>query len=122
MTDERSMFKYDEQFWKWGQWVRTSGEVSLQASSWIITGRTLGRSSELHTYELENKIEAASSMVARIDPLAAKVVRHHYVHAKPKETQSEQARNLGITLCQYKNKLRKARMRMAMSVFNESGM
>lgn len=122
MMDEQKMFKYDNQFWQWGQWVRTSGEVSLQASSWVITGRTLGRTSELHTYELENKIEAASSMVARIDPLAAKVVRHYYVHAKPKETQSEQARALGISLHQFKNKLRKARMRMSMSVFNESGM
>ncbi|MFU2512457.1 hypothetical protein [Pseudoalteromonas sp. ASV78] len=122
MTDERSMFKYDEQFWKWGQWARTGGEVSLQASTWIIEGRSIGRTSELHTYELENKIEASAAMVARVDPLAAKVVRHYYVHAKARETQSQQAKNLGITLCQFKNKLRKARMRMAMSVFNESGM
>lgn len=121
MTSEQSMFKYDEQFWQWGQWTRTDGEVSLSASRWIIQGRSIGRSTELHTYELEQKIEASASMVARVDPLAAKVIRHYYVHAKPKDTQSIQAQALNITLYQFKNKLRKARMRMAMSVFDDSG-
>ena len=121
MTGEQPMFKYDEQFWKWGHWARTGGDVSLNASNWSVEGRTKGRVNELHAYEIEQKIEASASMVSRVDPLAAKVVRYYYVHAKPKQTQSEQAQALGIALYQYKNKLRKARMRMAMSVFNDSG-
>ncbi|WP_339150080.1 hypothetical protein [Pseudoalteromonas galatheae] len=58
----------------------------------------------------------------RVDALAANVVRQYYVYAaKPKETQQAMANEMKISLSQFKNKLRKGRIRVALQVFNNTG-
>lgn len=114
------MFKFDDELFKWGNWAR-GGEVSLSASNWEYTEKQKGVASELNSFELEQKIEKAVAVVHRVDALAANVVRQYYVHAKPKETQQAMANEMQISLSQFKNKLRKGRIRVALQVFNNTG-
>ncbi|MEC4091595.1 hypothetical protein [Pseudoalteromonas rubra] len=115
------MFLYETEFERWGAWVRDT-DVSIHASQWEFIDKTQKQAAGLYTHETEQAIEdAVSGMLRRGDELAAQVLRQYYVYAQPKEKQAKQAKKLGISLYTFKNKLRKGRKRVALSVFGHPG-
>ena len=111
------MFRYEEQMWSWARYViGTSGNLS--GSSWEFKDK---QQHFTPCHDIEDKIEAAVSMVNRVAPVAAEAVRQNYIYCKPKETQNDYANRMGVSLAVFKAKLRKGRMRIAMSVFGDSG-
>ena len=110
------MFKYEDQFLKWARWAL--GSDGYSGSNWEYKDKTVRFTPSC---ELEEKIEAAVCMVHRCDKLAADVVRGNYVHRERNQTQEQLARSMGLSLAMFKNKLRKGRKLVSLSVFNDTG-